>query len=92
MAGKAANSVLLTSKNLTKHMTASLEKNLAHAILDRRKEGDYVPQRIILMALKVTGDVIETDQITDESSISSRSALDRHGLGASDLHELDATR
>lgn len=73
-------------------MTSSLEKNLAHAILDRRKAGDFVHQQIILMALKVTGDVIEADETRNEGSISSRSALDRHGLGASDLHELDATR
>lgn len=84
-AARGLNGAQKTKKSMEKGMTASLEKNLAHAILDRRKSGDFVHQRIILMALQVTGDVIEADESTDEGSISSRSAFDRHGLGTSDL-------
>ena len=82
---KALKGAQKTKKSMEKGMTASLEKNLAHAILDLCKAGDFVPQQIILMALKVTGDHYEVDKSADEGSISSRSELDRHGTSASDL-------
>jgi hypothetical protein len=73
MAGKAANSVLLTSKNLMKHMTASLEISLneANAILDRLKDGKSAPKHIIQIALSITEALpIEAIKAADEGAVS----------------------
>ena len=85
MAEKGLNNGLLTKKNGVKGMNASLEKNAAHAILDRLKEGKSVPKHLILNALIVTEALSEDESRRYAESFDSRSARDRHGACSSDI-------
>lgn len=75
-AAKGLNNGLLTKKNGAKGMTASLEKNAAHAILDSLKDGKSVPQHLILAALIVTEGLSEAESLRYAESIGFRSKSD----------------